>query len=36
MLAELTREQSLEQVFIESVTADDVIEASACVSEAAN
>jgi ABC-2 type transport system ATP-binding protein len=36
LLADLTREQSLEQVFIESVSADEVVEAAVCVNEAAN
>jgi ABC-2 type transport system ATP-binding protein len=36
MLADLTRERTLEQVFIESVSADDVVDAAVCVNEAAN
>jgi ABC-type Na+ transport system ATPase subunit NatA len=36
LLADLTRERTLEQVFIESVSADDIVDAAACVNEAAN
>jgi ABC-type Na+ transport system ATPase subunit NatA len=36
MLADLTRERTLEQVFIERVSTDDIVDAAECVNEAAN